>query len=487
MSLNAAAMLLAPGEERRVALSCNGEQMRYRHLRSAVEHAAGAWTKLGVLPGERVLIGLHDGIDWVLAHLGAMWMGAVAVAINPRSTAQQWQVLADQAQARVVLAESCAALPEALHPRALARDDWCHAVRVAPRLPAREMAADDPACWSHSSGTSGVPKAVVHGHRFAQAVERVGAEVLGIRPDDRLYASSRLFFVYPLANSLFAGLKLGATIVLDRAWPSPAEVMRVIASEKPTVLFSVPALLRDVLQQGLGPQLADSGLRLAVSAGEALPAALRQSWDRRTRVPLVNGYGASETMCLVLVDRGAGLSPAPGVEVAWADEDHDGRLPGRLLIRAPTAALGYWQRPDAQAAHFRDGGFCPGDLFAQQAGAHWLFAGREDSLVKIGGRWVDLVALEDALAQTPGVLSAAAVAVPGDVGVASIALFYVARPGVHADTAHQLAAAAAALPAHQRPRWMHAAPELPRTATGKLLRRQLQQMHEVLIRSRATA
>jgi acyl-coenzyme A synthetase/AMP-(fatty) acid ligase len=249
----------------------------------------------------------------------------------------------------------------------------------------------------------------------------------------------------------------------------------------------VPSLLRDLLQQGLGPPLADCGLRVAVSAGEALPAALRQSWDRRTGVPLVNGYGASETMCLVLVDRGEGLLPAPGVEVRWADADQHPRLPGRLLIRAPTAALGYWQRPDAQAEHFRAGGFCPGDLFAQPSEGHWVFAGREDSLVKVNGRWVDLVALEEALAQTPGVLSAAAVAVADGDGVASIALFHVARAGVHADAAHKLAVAVAALPLHQRPRWIHAVPELPRTATGKLLRRQLQQMHEVLARSGATA
>jgi acyl-coenzyme A synthetase/AMP-(fatty) acid ligase len=331
---------------------------------------------------------------------------------------------------------------------------------------------------------------VVHAHRFALAVERVAAERLGVTAADRLFASSRLFFVYPLANSVFAGLKLGACVVLDPAWPSPEMAARVVTSARPSVFFAVPSLLRDLLHAGHAPALAASGLRLAVSAGEALPPTLRQAWQQSTGVPLVNGYGASETMCLVLLDTGQGLQPAPGVQLRWAEADHAAGTPGRIWVQAPTQALGYWQRPEDQAEHFRAGGFCPADLFEQEGeGGVWRFAGREDSLVKISGRWVDLAALSEQLvvpATAATVLSeAAAVAVPDADGVQAIALFYVARADALAEAARELADRVRDLPPHQRPRWLHAVPQFPRTPTGKLLRRQLQQMHAVLLQAQS--
>jgi acyl-coenzyme A synthetase/AMP-(fatty) acid ligase len=484
--VNAAALLLERGDDGRCALDAGSERLTYRELRAAVARAGGAWRERGVEPGDRVVIGLADGIDAVLAHLGAMWIGAVAVAVNPRSTAAQWQSLVDQAQARWVLAAARDALPEAVQARALTPEEWRGAVETAPAPAPLMVAPDTPACWSHSSGTSGSPKAVVHAHRFARAVERVAAEVLRVTPDDRLYASSRLFFVYPLANSLFAGLRLGATVLLDAAWPNAAEAMRVVAHARPSVFFSVPSLLRDLLHGGHAAALARSGLRLVVSAGEALPTILRAAWQRETGIALVNGYGASETMCLVLVDPdGQGLRPAPGVTAEWAEPQHDASLPGRLLVRTPTQALGYWQRPDAAAEHFRATGFCPSDLFERLDADRWRFAGREDSLVKVSGRWVDLVALEEDLAHAAALQGAAAVAVPDADGVQAIALFYVARPGSHAASAVRLAERVKTLPQHQRPRWLHAVPQFPRTPTGKLLRRQLQQMHQVLLLARS--
>ena len=144
------------------------------------------------------------------------------------------------------------------------------------------MDAEAPAFWCHSSGTSGKPKAVVHAHRFARQIEQVSREGLGIRADDRLFASSKLFFAYPQTNSLFAGLKLGATVILDPQWPTAASVAATVAAQRPTVLFSVPSLYRNLLHEGLAPRIAHAGVRLCVSAGEALPASLRDEWRKQT-------------------------------------------------------------------------------------------------------------------------------------------------------------------------------------------------------------
>ena len=247
------------------------------------------------------------------------------------------------------------------------------------------------------------------------------------------------------------------------------------------MLFSVPSLYRNLLHEGLAPTVAGAGVRLCVSAGEALPSSLREAWREQTGLTIVDGYGASEVLILVMLDHGdgQGFKPSPGVDVQAIGGAHAG-APTRLAIRAPTLALGYLDRPQAQAETFRDGRlFCPADLFTRNAAGGWHFAGREDSLVKIRGRWVNLVELEQQLAATaPGLAEAAAVCVPDGDGVDAVALFFVARDA--AATEAVLRECAERLPSYQRPRWWHPVSALPRTPTGKLLRRRLQELHRTL-------
>jgi acyl-coenzyme A synthetase/AMP-(fatty) acid ligase len=304
--------------------------------------------------------------------------------------------------------------------------------------------------------------------------------LLGLNARDRFYASSKMFFAYPLGNSLFAGLKLGATVIVDPQWPTAASVTATVAAQKPTVLFSVPALYRNLLKEGLAPRLVEHGVRVFVSAGEALATSLREEWRKQTGVSIVNGYGASETLSLVLLNAGEGqnLSPTPAFEVKAFDHREDG-APTRIRIESPDLALGYWNRPDADAQSFRDGAFCPADLFERAGANAWRFAGREDSLVKIRGRWVDLADLEDRIAiACPSLAETAATSCPDGDGVASIAFFYVLKPDAPAGTESALHSFVETfLPHYQRPRWLRLVPSLPRTATGKLLRRKLLEVY----------
>ncbi len=481
-TLNAAAVLLGNGEAHCTALVCASEQMSYSELRNAVARAASAWRRRGLARGDRVAIKLSDGSAWVRAFLGTIWAGGVAVAVNPRVPGVEWHAILDNAGFRFILAESHLDTPPPFRERVIIVDDWLREVAESAPMSPEMMDENEPALWTHSSGTSGMPKAVVHAHRFARQIERVSAELLGVRADDRLFASSKLFFAYPQTNCLFAGLKLGATVILDPEWPTAANVAATIAAKRPTVLFSVPSLYRNLLKEGLAARLAKGGLRLCVSAGEALSPSLREEWRKQTGLTIVNGYGASETLILVLVNRDEGdwLSPSPGVEVESLEGRVDG-APTRIRIKAPSVALGYWNRPDAEAAHFREGAFCPGDLFERSDTGAWRFAGREDSMVKIHGRWVNLIDLEERIATaSAGIAEAAAVSVADADGVGAVAYFYVEKEPTPVDVAATLHTYAETLPHYQRPRWWHRVASLPRTATGKLMRRRLQELHREL-------
>ena len=480
--MNAAAVLLDGHDAQHPALMCHcGEALSYGELRDRVARSAACWRAHGVMPGDRVAIKLPDSADWVVAFLASIWCGAIAVGVNPQVPGADWLYILGESDFKLIVVDQAEGelgddtTPAPWRERLLTRTAWRAELPQHAPLPPQPMDEDAPAVWCHSSGTSGKPKAVVHAHRFARRIEQVSREGLGLRPGDRLFASSRLFFSYPQTNALYAGLKLGLTIILDACWPSAESVAATVAAQRPTVLFGVPSLYRNMLHAGLAPVIAAAGVRLCVSAGEALPASLRDAWREQTGLTIVNGYGASETLVLVMIDHGNGFAPSPGIDIQGAYDVNAGQ-PTRLMIRAPTLAIGYFDRPQAQSEHFRDGAFCPADLFAHDAASGWRFAGREDSLVKIRGRWVNLVELEERMArQAPGIAEGAAVCVPDADGVDAVAFYYVASDSAAVEAT--LRATLEAMPPHQRPRWLRCIDALPRTATGKLLRRKLQELH----------
>ena len=495
-TMNAAQVLLADHDDARVALVCGSEEMSRGELRKAVARAGAKWRARGVRRGDRVAIKLADGFDWVVAYLGVIWAGGVAVGVNPRVPAKEWLAILDAAGFLFILAEAGDDTPEPWSRQVISLPEWRRDLPHAAPCEAQSMGPEDPVLWVHSSGTSGHPKAVVHPQRIALEIERIGRERLGLTAEDRIYASSKLFFAYPLANCILAGLKLGATVILDPQWPTAEGVVATIMARRANVLFSVPSLYRNLLKEGLAGQLAQCGVRLYVSAGEALPVTLRDEWKRQLGRTIVNGFGASETLVLVLVDSddGHGLRVSPGIEVVALADRAPAPQPGspapeapeRIVIRGSTVALGYWNRPDAQAAHFLDGAFAPSDLFERVDGG-WRFAGRDDSLVKVYGRWVDLVELEQRIALAcPGIAEAAAVTVPDADGVDAVALFFVAQAGAPVLDAATLREHADRLPPYQRPRWLHPIEALPRTPTGKLVRRRLRDLHCTLAAEAAT-
>ena len=495
MSMNAAETLLQSGAPQATALECGSERLTYDALRQRVRRAAGAWQALGLRPSERVIITAPDSIDWVVSYLGVIWAGGVAIGVNPRLTMNELSPILLESEVRFVWceAENVAPLTQLLASMAQAPtlivsapgdSNWASELSHAQELESVLQDEEAPALWIGTSGTTGVSKGVLHAQRVALQAHSFASGILQLSAMDRLYASSKLFFAYALGNSLFAGLRAGAAVILDRHWPDPERVLAMVRQHQPSLVFCVPTLYSKMLQNGIAQQLSGQGIRHFVSAGESLPASVRQGWRKATGLSIVSGYGTSETLCLMLYseeDSGL-LQTTPLTELRFAPEA-DPSLPQRIWLRSSTLALGYWKRPQAQADGFREGWYCPGDMFLRRADGQLEFAGRIDDMLKISGRWVSTLWVEQALLQAAreSVVQLACVGVLTPEGLTALSLLAIAAPGQQ-ELAHQcIQDAIGKLPTYQRPRWLHWVESLPLTATGKLQRARLAAMHQTAL------
>jgi benzoate-CoA ligase len=465
--LNLAAHLLrrrAPGP----ALICGGERVGGDELARRVAGAAAGYRALGVQPGERVLIALRDTPRFAAAWLGAVHAGAVAIALNSKLSEGEYRHIRADSGARLALVE-----PEFGAARA-ALDGLCATLPEAGgEPPAFDAEPDAPAFGIYSSGTTGLPKGILHAHRVAHSVGEA-FRLLGIGEGARVLSTSRSFFAYGLEHGLLAPLLAGASSILMPDWPEPEALAALVERERPDAVFSVPTLYRRLLA-GPPERLAPfRAVRHFVSAGERLSPQLLAQWRAATGGEILNLYGVSETFCAVMMTPpGAsdGLRtgrPFPITELRLED--------GVLWLRHPALARGYANLPSETGAQFRDGWFCTRDLFARDAEGFYVHQGRADELMKVAGQWVWPTELEEAALAQAAVAEAACVAVTDADGLQRLALFVTAREAE--DPTRAAAAACERLPRHKRPKWIRALDELPRTATGKIQRFKLREILE---------
>jgi benzoate-CoA ligase family protein len=477
------------GDGARPALVTPSRELTYAGLLDRVDGAAQALRRRGVGRGDRVALLLRDGVPWVVTFLASLRLGAVAVPMNTRLTPAQWHaMLIDCAPRALVLDRATLAPAEA---RAVVTP--VTSVIVAPELdppgllaasetpePPVPVDAGTPACWLYTSGTTGLPKAAVHTHGDLLAGHHYGIGVLGATRDDRIFATSKLFFAYALGTALVIPLLAGARAFLHPAWPDVRVVGDVVREFQPTLFFSVPTFYARLLGAGL-PRDAFASVRHAVSAGERLPAEVHDEFFERFGVAILDGLGATETIYMILSNRpgacraGSAGVPVPGTEARLLDDAGqpvpDGQ-PGVLHVKTPSASREYWNRPDASVRVFADGWFKTSDVCRRDAEGFYFHIGRADDLFKVAGMWVAPADVEGVLLAHPEVADAGVVGVEERGGLVKPFAFVVPRTsGREGDLAGELTALAAAkLPAHQRPREVIVVAELPRTATGKLQR-----------------
>jgi len=479
----------------KTAILYEDQAISYRELEQRSAKCRGALNALGLKPGERVALVMCDGPDWVVAFLGVIGLGAIAVPCSTMLKPGELVYILNDcgARAAIITADQCETMQAAWaeapsleivlmaggeHER---MKSFNQAVDGASPTPAADIDADSLALILYTSGSTGAPKGAAHRHRdIPYTVEKVGRGVFGVTPEDRLSSSSRLFFAYGLGNSFSFPLGLGATSILCRERPTPPVIAAVLARFRPTIFFSVPAVFRALLEYRRQGQLLETGsLSFCVSAGESLPAQIYHEWKEATGLDILDGIGSTELLHMFISNRrdlirvGSSGVPVEGYEVRLLDERGqviDGAGRGDLYIKGPSAIPYYWNQPEKTAETIRDGWVKTGDVYRRDAEGFYWFEGRSDDLFKSSGMWVSPVEVEEALCTHSSVLEAAVIAEPDADGTNLVAAYVVPRPDVSPDADLIKAHAAAALPRYKCPRRIYFIEQLPRTATGKVQR-----------------
>lgn len=488
------------GNGDRVALRLPEGERTYREVQVLAHRFGRVLRKRGVEVEERVMLALPDGAEFVGALFGTLEIGAVAVMVNPGLEPRALAELLSYTGARfaVVAGASLDRFEEAMAGSAhrlrgllvVGGDPGGHPSweeergGVEGELEIVPTHRDDPAIWLFSGGTTGRPKAVVQSHRsYANTTELYAKRTVGYREDDVTLSVPKLYFGYATGANLFFPFSVGASAVLFPEHPTPEILFEQIVRHGPTILVNVPTMIQKMVD---APRAGDrdlSSLRFSISAGEALPTTLYRRWKETYGVEVLDGLGTAEMWHIFLTNRPGDVKPGTlgraveGFEVEIRD-DEGRELPpgevGRLWVRGESRAWGYWRNLDETMACFRGEWFVGGDLASMDEEGYVSYCGRDDDVLKVGGKWCAPREVEGVLLEHESVRECAVIGAENEEGLTKPYAFVVAAadPGQGLDEelkSHVLER----LAAYKHPRDVIFLDELPRTHLGKVDRGRL--------------
>ena len=489
-----------------------GAKVAYRDAQASVTYAqleqrtgrlAAHLADNGIAPGDTVAILLPNSCAWIESCFAIARAGAISVPISYDASEPEIAYRLEDANCCAIVttaerldlvAKLKAAAPNvklviATSRGGAARDALSYdaLLAAAPKSAPRDTPLmHEPAFILYTSGTTGRAKGVlltVHGMLWIVAA--CWAPIAGLSERDTLLSPLPLFHSYALNLSVLGVLATGASeYIMERF--STSEAMRLLATGEFTCFPGVPTMFH-YLMQGAEAGSKLPGLRVCVSAGAIMPATLNRAFEERFGIPLLDGYGITETSTMVTMNWPTGERvfgscgfPVPGLAVRIVDpvsgDDVAQGAEGELIVRGPNVMPGYLNKPEETAKALRKGWYHTGDLARADANNFLTITGRLKELIIRGGQNIAPAEIEEVVSTFAPVLDCAVVGAPhahlGEVPV----LFVVARANETVEAEALLGHCRARLSAYKVPQTVHVIKEIPRTGSGKIIRYRLKEL-----------
>lgn len=496
------------GQDSRTAVVLEDREVSYSTLWSMVNRVARGLEQLGIHKGDRVAILLPNSLAFVQAYFGALRAGAVVVALNPLYTPAELAALFMDSEPRVLIVppEAAGKLPPGLpwpvmmadmhnrhkveeearlvYPQAHLFSDWLSLPEIenSPHIDPEK----DLALLQYTGGTTGLPKGAMltHANLWANAEQsRLWMQSLLSGGQDTVLIALPLFHAYGMTVGMNLGLLIGARLVLMARF-HPEQAASWIVRTHPTLFPGAPTMYVALAQYATEHNLDLTSIKGCISGSAPLPQAVQQDFERLTRGRIVEGYGLTEaspvTHCqpvwAVDIRRpGIGL-PYPSTEVRIIDSsgrDVPAGEPGELLVRGPQVMRGYWKRPEETQAALQGGWLYTGDVAAMDADGYFTIQDRKKDLIICSGFNVYPREIEEVLYQYPGVEEACVIGIPDPYRGETVKAVIVPREGTALDAGEIEAFCKERLVSYKRPRVYEMVDHLPKSAIGKILRREL--------------
>jgi long-chain acyl-CoA synthetase len=484
---------MAAARPQHAAIIFEGKTVSYETLDRCSSALADALAQAGVGLGERVALYLPNIPAFALAYLAVLKIGAVAVSVNAIFKSDEVTYILQDSGATVVFTtaelaanvsrDACPAVRrvvscEGVSPAAEALEDWLD--RGSPDRSLREMARDDPAAILYSSGTTGFPKGVTLSHANIVTNIRTAAKHSDYRPTDKLATFLPLFHVFAQNYIMNGGFEAGATLLLFRRFV-PDVVLDAIAKTHATMFFGVPTIYIALLNADLSKYDLAS-LRYYFSAAATMPQEVSRRWTERFGFPIYEGYGLTECSPFAAYNHltqhrfGSVGTAVDGFEIRILDED--GReVPrgtwGEICIKGPGVMLGYWLKPEDTERALRGGWLHSGDIGTMDDEGYVFIVDRVKDMINVAGFKVWPAEVENALYRHPDVKEIAVYGVPHPEKGEAVRAAVVLKDGATTSSEALIAFCRDKLAVYKAPERVDIVRELPKSATGKILKRLL--------------
>jgi long-chain acyl-CoA synthetase len=491
MNLASSVVRSAEAEPDRSVLRLGNDTVSFRDLDQESAWVAGLLHDRGVKPGDRVGVMLPNVPQFAIAYYGVLRAGGVVVPMNPLLKAREVRYYLDDSGARVVFAWH----DFASEARGGAEPASADAVVVGPLgfgevsasvQPAADVVErddDDTAVILYTSGTTGHPKGAELTHaNLVGNRDTALSELFRLTPDDVVFGGLPLFHAFGQTCTLNTAVASGACLTLLPRF-SAGQALQNIAEHDVTVFAGVPTMFSALLHYPDRDRYDLSRLRLCISGGAAMPVEVLRAFEAAFGTVVLEGYGLSETSPVASfnhpdAERKPGTigTPIKGVEMRVIDENGD-EVPqgetGEIVIRGPNVMKGYWRRPDATAAAIKDGWFRTGDLGRVDEDGYFSIVDRKKDMIIRGGYNVYPREIEEVMHEHPAVAEVAVVGMPHpDLGE-EVGAAIVLKPGATATVDELRDHAKRQVAAYKYPRTIWIVEELPKNATGKIVKREI--------------